>query len=113
VILRISPELVATDHAEFLSIYRLIGLPIQEATENGQEYDLQVQRHAPVSHVVKVVLDSIRDGRVAATQTIDLSPPRNTTLHVMTAHIPRNFVAKFLDEKREFGAWTNYAHITV
>ena len=64
-----------------------IGVAAQQATDDGPGYDFEIEGHAPVSHVVQIVLDSLRNGGVAAPQAVYLRPPGNTTLNVVPRHI--------------------------
>jgi len=91
----------------------LISLRVNEPIEKRQENDFQIQRHAPVAHVIEIVLDSMGDRSVTAAQTIDLSPASYAAFDVVPRHVPRDLLAEFLNEKREFGPRTNNTHVTL
>ena len=91
----------------------LKSLRIYEAVENCQKNDFEIERQTPVTHVINIELDSMWDRSVAPAQTVDLGPAGDTTLDVVAAHVPRDFLAKLLHKEGELGARADYAHIAL
>src|SRR5271155_5709021 len=86
-------------------------VPTSKAGQESQQNNLQVQTHTPISHIVKIILDPLRNGCMTSTKAVYLGPPGDSTFDVMSCHIPRNLLSKFLDKESQFRAWSNDAHI--
>ena len=71
---------------------------------------MQIEADAPVAEVVKVVLDSFGDGRVA-TKSVDLGPPGDAGLDVVTGVILFELRGELVDIERPFGARADDAHV--
>ena len=89
----------------------LISLWRNDPIDNCFADNLNIEQHAPIAHVIKIVLDTMPDGRIAAAQAIDLSPPRDAALHVVACHVGGDFLTKFLNEKSELRPRPDNAHI--
>ena len=89
---------------------RSVGVLVDDTPKNSQKDNLQIEADAPVAEVVKVVLDSFGDGRVA-TKSVDLGPPGDAGLDVMTGVVLFELGGELVDIERPFGARADDAHV--
>src|SRR5439155_22153814 len=63
-----------------------IRVPVAEAQPESLDEDLQVEAERPALDAVEVVLDALLDRGVAA-PPVDLRPPGDPGLHLVTQHV--------------------------
>src|SRR5215472_3930690 len=83
---------------------------VEEAFDDREPDDLQVEADRPVLNVIKVVLDSLVERRVAA-PAVYLGPARHAGLHLVAQHVLRNAVLELLDEMRALRPRADNRHV--
>src|ERR1700730_12588625 len=92
----------------FLSIGVFVGKAANESKRNDQ----QIECHSPMTDVIKVILNTLRDGSVAA-PTVHLGPPCDTHLQIMAAIVIAHRLHELLHQNRALPSWADNAHVAL
>src|SRR5262249_755498 len=87
-----------------------IRMPVEEHAPERQPEDAQVEERVPVRDVVKVELDALPKGRVAA-PAVDLGPAGDAALDAVPGHVVGNRLRQLVDELRLLRSRADEAHI--
>src|SRR5262245_19238750 len=73
-----------------------VGVPVEESVPHRHPQYAQIEPGSPVGDVIKVVLDALPQGGVAA-PAVNLGPTGYAGLDAVTGHVVGNGVAELLD----------------
>src|ERR1700730_3536850 len=83
---------------------------VSEAANESKHNDKQVECNRPMTDVIKVILNALRDGSVTA-PTVDLSPTRNAHIQIVAAIVIAHRLHEFLHKNGALRSWTDNAHL--
>ena len=89
---------------------RLVRVPAVEQVEQCHGDDLEIKGEAPVSQVIKVILDPLGDGSIAA-PSVHLSPAGDSGLESVARVIAIELLQKLFHKVRTFGPGPDDAHV--
>src|SRR6266571_9264637 len=90
----------------------LVGMLVEEPSQQREPHDLEIEPHRPVLDVIEVVLDPFLDRRVAP-PAVHQRPPRDPGLHLVAQHVLRNLVLELGDEQRALGTRPDDGHVAL
>src|ERR1700688_1147803 len=89
-----------------------IGVFVGKAANESKRNDQQIECHSPMTDVIKVILNALRDGSVTA-PTVDLSPTRYAHFQIVAAIIIAHRLHEFLHKNRALRSWADNAHLSL
>ena len=85
---------------------------MKQPVKDRHPQNAEVEPGSPVRDVVKVILNSLAKGGVAA-PTVDLGPASDTGFDAMACHVVGDGLAELLDENWPFRSGTDQAHVAL
>src|SRR3954466_5760629 len=67
-------------------VMTVLGIALEEASDERKPHDFEIERQRPVVDVVQVVLDSLFE-RGVAPPAVGLRPSRDSRLHLVAKHV--------------------------
>src|ERR1700693_10473 len=85
---------------------------VSEAANESKGNDKQIECHRPMTDVIKVILNALRDGGITA-PTIHLGPTCYAHFQIVAAIVIAYRLHEFLHENGALWSWTDHTHLTL